>query len=257
MGWLLAALTLLSLSTTFACTTLVFGRKATKDGSVLASHTNDADGAGAGNINHVPAQDWPANSTRAPGIPQISHTYAYHEEGYAAMNEHQVGLGESTCACVFNGAGGSAKINIVALSQIGLERGATAQEAIAIMGSLAEENGFEGDGSFEGSGESLMVVDKVEAWLFHILPDDTGSSAVWCALKVPDDHFAVVANAFAIREVNVSLRGGASPTLLFSDSMLRVSRERGWLKAGEHILDQPGARRHARAGEKDDLMTSS
>ena len=48
------------------------------------------------------------------------------------------------------------------------------------------------------AGEALTVVDREEAWVFHVLADDTGTSAVWAARKVPDAHVAVVANQFVI-----------------------------------------------------------
>ena len=43
--------------------------------------------------------------------------------------------------------------------------------------------------------------DPAEAWIFHILPDPTGESAIWAAQRVNDEHFAVMANMFVIRQV--------------------------------------------------------
>ena len=57
-------------------------------------------------------------------------------------------------------------------------------------------NNVKGEG-----GEALTVADPTEAWIFHIVPDNTGASAVWVAQKIEDDHVAVVANQFVIREV--------------------------------------------------------
>ncbi|GLE09065.1 hypothetical protein PINS_up020631 [Pythium insidiosum] len=51
------------------------------------------------------------------------------------------------------------------------------------------------------AGEALTIADPDEAWVFHILPDDTGRSAIWAAQRVPDDHVSVVANEFVIHDV--------------------------------------------------------
>ncbi|RHY15332.1 hypothetical protein DYB32_010771, partial [Aphanomyces invadans] len=57
----------------------------------------------------------------------------------------------------------------------------------------------------ESAGEALTIADaKGEAWMFHILPDDSGASAVWVAQRVPDTHITVVANEFMIHQVNLA-----------------------------------------------------
>lgn len=114
------------------------------------------------------------------------------------MNEHQVAIGESTCAAKLWAApvtaGGKARIEAKMMTMIALERAKTAREAIQIMGDLATSLGFYaaewvgGDVSLGEGGEALTVIDKKEAWVFHVLADDTGTSAVWVAQRVRDDH---------------------------------------------------------------------
>lgn len=117
------------------------------------------------------------------------------------MNEHQVAIGESTCQGRFwtypTSAGGKAQIEVREMSQIALERTKTAREAIQLMGDLATSLGFYtcdwsgGDMSVGEAGEALSVVDKQEAWIFHVLGDDTGTSAVWVAQRVPPGHVSI------------------------------------------------------------------
>lgn len=192
-----------------ACSTVAVGRLATTDGSTMATHSNDGGGATDGRLVRVPARDHAAGSQRPiyyatedypryvgpslgpmymstwPGgaagyndsmpighIPEVPHTYAYTLATYGLMNEHQVGFGESTCACLYGAKplnkGGKAMMSIDTLSQIALERSTTAREAITTMGDIAVKYGFYGEG-FEGSGESLVVVDPREVRQQHPL----------------------------------------------------------------------------------------
>ena len=36
------------------------------------------------------------------------------------------------------------------------------------------------------------MIDPNDSWVFHILGDDTGKSAVWVAQRVPTDHVCIV-----------------------------------------------------------------
>ena len=91
-------------------------------------------------------------------IPEVAQTYSYYEETYGALNEHQVGIGESTCSGVFGtkaaGHGGKALMSVDTLSQLAMERTTTSREAVELMGSMAVKYGFYGAGSFEGTAES-------------------------------------------------------------------------------------------------------
>ena len=119
--------------------------------------------------------------------------------------------------------------------QIGMERAKTAREAIQIMGDVATTYGFYGesyDPSTYGSayvmgeaGEGLSVIDPLEAWIFHILPDDTATSAVWVAQRVPDENVAVIANAFIIRDVIPD-----SDDFMYSDNLWDVAARMGFWK---------------------------
>ena len=53
----------------------------------------------------------------------MKHTYALYEGGYAIMNEHQLAIGESTCAARFFGfptivPGGKAKIEVSEMTKV-------------------------------------------------------------------------------------------------------------------------------------------
>ena len=63
-------------------------------------------------------------------------------------------------------------------------------------------------------------------------PDDTGTSAVWVAQRVPNDHISVVANAFVIRKVEPK-----SPDFLYSDNLWDVAQRLGWWSSADGLLD--------------------
>ncbi len=38
--------------------------------------------------------------------------------------------------------------------------------------------------------------------MLHLMPDDSGTSAIWVAQRVPDDHVTAVANQWVIQEID-------------------------------------------------------
>jgi len=233
------------------CTSIIVNADAMADGSAIASHSNDCADCDW-RMAYVPAKDHPPHSERIvydavwstyprivdpsrseqyqPGagitaskelgrIPQVNHTYALWEASYGLMNEHGLGLGESTCPAFLVGKGvsdgGTALFSIGNLMAIALERCKTARCAIQTMGDLGAKYGFYGeDPGYGGAGEAVTLVDRTgEAWVFHIcggVPNNATSApwagqrgALWVAQRVPSGHVAVIANSMIIRTVDL------------------------------------------------------
>ncbi|KNC76378.1 hypothetical protein SARC_11120 [Sphaeroforma arctica JP610] len=178
-------------------------------------------------------------------IPQVKETYGLLETGlgYALINEKQVATGESSCHSPFVAKpinkGGKALFDVGALTMVALERAKTAREAIQIMGDLAEEYGYYGaeyDGpeafAKDESGEAIPVADTTEAYMFHILPDPTGASAIWAAQRIPDGHVSLSANAFVIRGIKKD-----HPDFMYSKNLFSVAKEQKFWKESDGDLD--------------------
>ena len=189
------------------CTSIMVGRLASTDGSVITSHT--CDGRYRTWAQMEPAADHEPGTmhqvlrgtmqTKFRGdttgvrlmgeFPEAAHTYAYLNTAYPCLNEKQLAIGETTFGgpdTLVNKAGW---FTIEELERVALQRCDNARDAIRLMGSLAEQYGY-GD-----TGECLTVADKHEVWQFEIVgagKDKIG--AAWAARRIPDDHVGVSAN---------------------------------------------------------------
>jgi dipeptidase len=271
-SWMLALYALLAEGFDVdGCTSIVVGRNATIDGSAMASHANDCADCDW-RVAYVPAKDhaigtmrtiydavWSqyprlvdtsrsrqytagagVDSSQILGkIPQASHTYALWEASYGLMNEHGLGMGESTCPgyLIANAVndGGNALFSVGNLMAVALERCKTSRCAIQTMGDLGAKYGFYGeDPGKTGAGEAVTIVDKAgDAWVFHITAGVVAASnvtswagqrgALWVAQRVPAGHVAVVANSFTIQEVNAT----DSENFMFHPGLFDLTKEAG------------------------------
>ena len=228
-----------------SCTSIMVGRKASTDGSVITSHT--CDGRYRTWMQIEPAADYKKGAmhpvlrgtmhTAFRGdttgvklmgeIPQARHTYAYLNTAYPCLNEKQLAIGETTFGgpdTLVNEAGW---FTIEELERVALQRCDNARDAIRLMGSLAEKYGY-GD-----SGECLTVADKNEVWQFEIVGAGKYSiGAAWAARRIPDDHVAVSANIPRIGRIDRK-----DKDMMASDNVEQVARECGlWDGTGEFIF---------------------
>lgn len=237
------------------CTSILVGKEASTDGSVMTTHTCDC-GVCDWTWRYVPPADhkpdakrkiyhinqfhtWPPSeglkweiykeNFTGLEIPQPEHTYGYLHGMFGYMNDQQVALGESTIGCrdEMKNPTPSAKFDITMLTLIAVERAKTAREAIKIMGKLAEEHGY----GHTDSGEMLAVADPNEAWIFEIMPvgplwtPDSGKpGAIWCAQRVPDDHVSVCPNESRIGEIDLE----NSDYFMASPNVVSYAEEHGY-----------------------------
>ena len=200
-----------------ACTSIMVGRKASADGSVMTSHTCDSWYRTW--MRQVPAADYPRDTVmsvyrgrmhteypesldgteRAGEIPQARHTFGFLDTAYPCLNERQLAMGETTYGSRDTLRNNKGMFMIEELQRVALQRCTTAREAIKLMGRLIKEYGY-GD-----SGECLTIADPKEVWIFEVQgqgPDSIGG--VWAAQRIPDDHIAVSANISRIGRINTA-----------------------------------------------------
>lgn len=222
------------------CTTITLGKKATADGSVITSHTDDSHRSRT-NIMVEPAMDHQSDETetmywrrwakRVPGqmaqyenlpigeIPQVAHTYQFLNTAYPCVNEKQLAIGESTFGGRAELKSDSGLIECQTLCRLMVQRCSTARQAIKMAGELLKQYGW------RDAGECLTIADKNEVWHLEIMgagKDKVG--AVWAAQRVPDDHVAVNANASTIREINLKDKD----YFMASDNVYSLAKENGW-----------------------------
>ncbi|MBR5093299.1 MAG: C69 family dipeptidase [Bacteroidales bacterium] len=190
-----------------SCTSIMVGKRASTDGSVITSHT--CDGRYRTWMYMEPAADHEAGAVhtvrrgtmhtayrsdttgvREVGtIPQVAHTYAYLNAAYPCLNEHQLAIGETTFSGPDTLVNKKGMFTIEELERVALMRCTTAREAIHLIGSLVKQYGY-GDG-----GECITIADRSEVWQMEILGEGPAKvGGVWAAQRVPDDHVAVSAN---------------------------------------------------------------
>jgi dipeptidase len=212
-----------------SCTSIMVGKSASTDGSVMTAHS--CDGNYRTWIEIVPGKKfddasmhkvywgtlhtetaWDMRNLELKGeIPEVKETYSYLSVAYPCLNEKQLAIGETTITGRRELRNSEGLFLIEELEKIALERCTTAREAIKLMGSLAEKYGY-GDWA-----ECLTVADPKEVWHFEIAGAGTDEKgALWCAQRIPDDHVGISANISRISDVDFN-----NPDFFMTSSDLR------------------------------------
>ena len=209
----------------YSCTNFIVGKKASADGSIIISYSQDSYGSFEP-LRVIPAADHPAGtmhplyhyetSNYLGEIPEVAHTYGI----VGLMNEFQVSVHETTW-------GGreelvdtvSGLIDYGSLMVLALQRSKTAREAIDVMTKLTETYGYESE------GESFTIADPNEVWIMDMIGKGPGrKGTVWVAVRIPDDCISGHANQSRIRQFPLKDKNNC----LYAKDVISLAREKGY-----------------------------
>ncbi len=256
-------------SVSIACTTILVGKNASADGSVLMATSCDGDVMGL--VKVVPAQtfrpgqmhplfyDFPARSTWPEQVELAKRGYTQVGEievektyrcvlaaGHLAdsvtggINEHGVSMGIEWMGMKPDLVSKRGRMSTCSnhwtssLISQGLMRAKTAREAIELMGALVEEFGFTYYWA-PAAGSAIPVVDKNEAWIMEIFgpgadwTPDSGKPGAVWCAQRVPDG-EVTCNANRSRIGKVDLDG--TRNFLGSPNIHTLAEELGLWKAG-------------------------
>lgn len=193
-----------------ACTSILIGKKASTDGSVMIGRNEDARAAWPKHYIVHPHHESKSNPVfkssdnkfkltlpkvrfKYDATPEWTKKYGLFEED--GINEYNVAMSatESTYSnetvlgvdpLVKDGIGEEAMITVV------LPYIKTPREGIERLGKIIEKYGTD-----ESNG--ILFADKNSAWYM-----ETGGGHQWVAERIPDDYYAVIANQSAIQDID-------------------------------------------------------
>ena len=227
------------------CTSIMVGKDASTDGSVMTSHTCDswyrtwvrwekAQEHEKGAKHQVRRGTMQTRTPYEVGglevageIPQAAHTYAYLNTAYPCLNEKQLAIGETTFSGPDTLVNPEGLFMIEDLQRIVLQRCDNARDAIRLIDELTKEYGY-ADG-----GECITIADPDEVWCLEIMGEGKKKKgAIWAAQRVPDGEVSVSANIPRIKYLNRN----DPDNFMCSDNIEKVAKKHGlWDGESEFI----------------------
>ena len=189
----------------YNCFSIIAGRAATVDGSVLMAHNEDDGGEQMLNIYVVPATD--------KNLRYIWCEFPGMEVADVFMNQFGVSIASNGCPSredqgeLFGGG----VLYEIRTSVAKYAR--TAREAVSLIGSMVETFGY------KGSGRSYIVADPTEGWVVSVV-----KGKHWVAQRVPDDQVMTIPNYYIIGEIDLD----DEENFAASQDIIEYAETRGW-----------------------------
>lgn len=215
----------------FGCYSVIVGKEASADGSVIFGHNEQNGGRRIINlmviprIKHMPGEM--VRLLRGGRLPEVEETYSFIwsenpglEFSDTYINEWGVAVASNYCPTRENDGeiveGGIGYM----LRRLVVQRAKTAREGVEIAGELIDRFGY------VASGRTLVIADPNEAWLLSMV-----RGKHWLAERVPDDEVAFLPNVHIITDVDLDDRDN----FIGSPDIVEYAIKRGWFdpKRGE------------------------
>lgn len=222
---LLFGLLLLGYSSLYSCSTIIVGKKASINGSVLFGHNEDDGGSRVVNVWRVPRMRYETNTViKLRGgavIPQVEQTWSLlwfqvNDLPYSDYYINEWGVAVASDACPSREDRGELTQGGIGfwLRRIVAERATSAREGVEIAGKLLDTYGY------ASSGRTLIICDSEEGWVLSMV-----KGKHWIAQKVPDEGVVFIPNTYVIREVDFEDK----KNFIFSRYNVRdYAIKRGW-----------------------------
>ena len=207
-----------------ACSSIIVGKNASANGYVMLGHTEDISPQPVINQHKLPRkQHEPGEITTLPRggqLNQVEQTWAciWSEvpgedfcDGY--LNEWGVTIASDRCPSR-EGTSDLAEDGIGRmLRRLVARRATTAREGVKLAGELVEKFGY------YSTGRTYAICDPNEGWVFCAI-----QGRHWLAQRVPDDHVAVIANSYTVREADLA----DTLNFLAATDLVDYATSRGW-----------------------------
>ena len=210
------------------CFTIVAGKKASADGSVLLAHNEDDSGKLLLNIHKVQAQERRRNEVftlksgislpHAGSIPGLLWLQIPGSD-FADAYINEFGVAVTSDACFSREDKGELHEGGIgySLRRLVAERARSAREGVRVAGELITRFGY------NAQGRAYIIADPGEGWLLHAVKGKR-----WVARRVPDNEVAVIANRYTIGRVDL----GDGENFLGSPDIVSYAVSRGWYDPG-------------------------
>ncbi len=209
--------------TTFNCFTVIAGKDATTDGSVLMGHNEDDWGEQMLSMYIVPHRHFHnGDLLRLEGnapIPQPEHAAKHFWVQMVAqdfadlyLNEHGVAVVSNRCDSREDRKDYTEGGIGYALRRSVAERATSARHGVELIGELVEKYGY------NATGRTYCLSDKNEGWAVSVV-----RGRHWVAQRIQDNQVMVMPNYYTIDKINLE----DSENFLGSD-VVGYAIERGW-----------------------------